>query len=258
MFNLAATELWSSANPVVTNAVQTLGAELAFSQYSHLLVRTSIVAPNQSAGPFAVHVVPVADFASRDAYVGMGRYGAELVRDSDNTWHRAGAGAELGIEAIDGLQIPGQELTDARAARVDGIGDFALAGNAATLPVAKLPAQIPASALPADRLVPDGVPGDVGRVVGYDAQGDPRIQDAASITHTGDVDIAALVAALRTDGALTGQLLVIGNGDNLAFRAVSFADWSEAFDAAYRAGLIPASAFPAGSDKTYLTYTKPS
>ena len=258
MFNLATTPLWSSAAPVITNAAQTLGAELAFSQYSLLLVRTSIVVPGGAAGPFAVHVVPVAEFAARNAHLGMGGHSAEMVQDSDNTWHRAGDSADLGIEAIHGLQAPGSEFTAANATKLTAVGDFALGGDPARLPEAKLPALIPASALPEARLVPDGTPGDVGRVVGFDAGGGPRIQDAADITHNGAVDLAAVVAALRTSGALTGQVLVIGNGDNLAPRAVNLGDWSGALDAAYRAGEIPDAAFSTSGDVTYLTFTRPS
>ena len=258
MFNLAATPLWSSSTPVTTNAVQTLGAELAFSQHSLLLVRTSIVVPGDPAGPFAVHVVPVAEFAARRALLGMGGHAAELVRDSDNTWRRAGDTAHVGIEAIHGLQVPGREFSAAQETRLASVGDFALEGDPARLPDAKLPSPIPASALPPDRLVPDGTPGDVGRVVGFDAAGAPHIQDAATIAHNGPVDIAAVVAALREAGALTGQVLVVGTGDNLAPRAVSLGDWSEALDAAYRAGEIPDAAFTDSGGVTYLTYTRPS
>ena len=258
MFNLAATPLWSSPAPVTTNAVQTLGAELAFSQHSLLLVRTSIVVPGEATGPFAVHVVPVAEFATRRAHLGMGGHAAEMVRDSDNTWHRAGGTAHVGIEAIHGLQAPGREFSAAQETRLASVGDFALGEDPARLPEAKLPALIPASALPPDRLVPDGTAGDVGRVVGFDAAGAPHIQEAVNVAHNGPVDIAAVVAALRAAGALTGQVLVVGNGDNLAPRAVSLADWSGALDAAYRAGEIPDGAFSDSSGVTFLTYERPS
>ena len=238
--------------------MQTLGANLAFPQYSHLLVRTSVVVAGQDPGAFAVHVVPVAQFATRDAYLSMGSHEAEMVRDSDNTWHRTGDTASLGIEAIEGLQIPGGEFTAADATKLAAVGEFALGNDPARLPEAKLPEAIPAANLPQSRLVPDGTTGDLGRVVGFDAAGDPRIQDAATISHDGSVDMAALVAALRTDGALTGQVLVIGNGDNLAPRPVSLADWSGALDAAYRAGEIPDSAFSTSGNVTYLTFTRPS
>ena len=258
MFNLAATPLWSSSTPVTTNAVQTLGAEFTFSQHSLLLVRTSIVTPGDPVGPFAVHVVPVAEFATRRAHLGMGGHSTELVRVSDNTWRRAGDTAHVGIEAIHGLQVPGVAFSAAQETRLAAVADFALADDPALLPEAKLPSLIPASALPPDRRVPDGTPGDVGRVVGFDAAGAPHIQDAATIAHNGPVDIAAVVAALRDAGALTGQVLVVGNGDNLASRSVSLGDWSEALDTAYRAGEIPDAAFTDSGGVTYLTYQRPS
>ena len=258
MFNLLATPLWSSSAPVVTNAVQTLGAGLAFSQHSLLLVRTSVVVPGNPLGPFAVHVVPVAEFATRRAHLGMGGHAAELVRDSDNTWRRVSGTAHVGIEAIHGLQVPGVEFSAAEETRLAAVADFALEGDPALLPDAKLPSPIPASALPPDRLVPDGTAGDVGRVVGFDAAGAPQIQEAATTSHVGPVDIMAVVAALRDAGALTGQVLVIGNGDNLAPRALSLDDWSGALDAAYRAGEIPDAAFADGGGVTYLTYQRPS
>ena len=251
------TELWTRASPLTNNVTQNLVGDGDFDDYQFISVQASIIIQSEGPpGPFKTYLIDVEQFKTRPAYIDFGRYGCYLTYISNTQFNRTDdTNSPIGIESITGLRIPGNVYTDTDNNVVTSIPSWVFNPDA-NLPPDKLPDTIPADKLPEDRLMPAGSASDNGRVAGYNAQGHPVILDRAVVTHDGTVEIQILVRALKAAGAKEGDILFIGNGENLVPRHIALQDWSDAFDQAYRDGIISDDSF-AGRNFLYLTFTKP-